>query len=432
MVSRVNRIAVFGLGYVGCVTASCFAKLGNQVIGVDVDERKLESIRAGKATFIEPELDPIVERAVGDGRLTATPSAEEAVNSSDIGFICVGTPSSANGVFSVEQLHRASSELAAALTKNPKPYVVVIRSTVFPGTCEDVVGPIFKSCPGVSVVSNPEFLREGAAVSDFMNPSLIVVGGPDAASKLIAGLYEPLDCEASCVSLRTAELIKYACNAFHALKIGFANEIGTLAERFEIDPGEVMGTLCRDTRLNVSSAYLKPGPPFGGSCLPKDLRAINFKATRLDLELPLLGSILRSNNEHLLRGAAKVLDLPQGSIGVFGLTFKENTDDLRESPVVDLLEILIGKGRDVRVFDPHIRLEEIYGANRNFVLNAIPHIAKLLQSDLDRMISEADYLVVTQKPSAAHAEALIAAGKPIINLAGSVSGKLTPVELIAK
>jgi GDP-mannose 6-dehydrogenase len=270
----------------------------------------------------------------------------------------------------------------------------------------------------VSVVSNPEFLREGCAVRDFMEPSLVVVGGSHEEVRRVAAIYDSLGVEPCLVSLRTAEMIKYACNAFHAVKIAFANEIGALAGQLHVDGREVMDTLCQDRKLNVSAAYLKPGFAFGGSCLPKDLRALAYRASRLDLKLPLLEAALPSNDRHLDRAVQAVLELP-GRIGVIGLAFKEDTDDLRESPVVTLLEALIGKGRDVRVYDPHIRLDSIYGSNRNFILNAIPHIGRLLESDVAALLNWADHLVVVQKPGEALARAIAGSGLPVLDLTGS-------------
>ena len=280
--------------------------------------------------------------------------------------------------------------------------------------------PAFAGLPHVSVVSNPEFLREGVAVKDFLEPSLIVVGGTDSAAvDLVAAIYAPLNVKVSKVTLRTAEMIKYACNAFHAVKIAFANEIGSLAASLGIPSQEVMATLCEDTKLNASAAYLKPGFAFGGSCLPKDLRALNYRAARLDLKLPLLTAALPSNDAHLDRAARAALDLPGPKIGILGLAFKENTDDLRESPVITLLETLIGKGRDLRVFDPHIKIEEIYGSNKNYILNAIPHIGRLMQSSIGGVLDWADHLVVTQKLPAALAAQVAASDKPVLDLASS-------------
>ena len=333
----------------------------------------------------------------------------------------MGTPSEKNGNLDLDQLRRVSQEIAGSLPGRQKPLVVAVRSTVYPGTCEDVVWPQMGGSPLVSVVSNPEFLREGAAVRDFMEPSLLVIGGASpAAVQQVASIYSGLPVEPSIVALRTAEMIKYACNAFHAVKISFANEMGALAGELGIDGAEVMDTLCRDHALNISPAYLKPGFAFGGSCLPKDLRALVYRASRLDLHLPLLESVLPSNHAQLDRAITLALDLPAERIGVFGLAFKENTDDLRESPVVLLLETLIGKGRKVRVHDPHIQLGEIYGSNQRYIMNAIPHIGNLLDGELDAMLDWSDQVLVAQKPSPEIQARLEASGKPLVDLVGAL------------
>jgi GDP-mannose 6-dehydrogenase len=416
-----QQIAVLGLGYVGCVTAACLADLGHRVVGVDRDQFKVDTVCAGRAPFFEPGLEALVRDAVNVGRLTASVSLGEALEGADVALICVGTPSEKNGNLGLDQLRRVSQEIAASLPGRTKPLVVAVRSTVYPGTCEEVVLPQMGGSPLVSVVSNPEFLREGAAVRDFMEPSLLVIGGSSqAAVRQVASIYTGLPVLPSIVALRTAEMIKYACNAFHAVKISFANEIGALAGELGIDGAEVMDTLCRDRALNISSAYLKPGFAFGGSCLPKDLRALVYRASRLDLKLPLLESVLPSNNAQLDRAISLALDLPSERIGVFGLAFKENTDDLRESPVVLLLETLIGKGRKVRVHDPHIQLGEIYGSNQRYIMNAIPHIGNLLDDQLDAMLQWAGHVIVAQKPSPQIQERLEASGKPLVDLVGAL------------
>lgn len=412
-----RQIAVLGLGYVGCVTAACLAEIGHRVTGVDRDAFKVESVRAGRSPFFEPGLEEIVERNVASGRLSASVSLADALADADIALVCVGTPSERNGNLALEQLRRVSEEIGALLPGRGRPLVVAVRSTVYPGTCEEIVAPAMKGA--AAVVSNPEFLREGAAVRDFMQPSLLVVGGADRnAVARVASIYSRLPVEPSLVALRTAELIKYACNAFHAVKIAFANEVGALAGELGIDGGEVMRTLCQDTALNISAAYLQPGFAFGGSCLPKDLRALVYRASRLDLKLPLLESVLAANQAHLERAIRLALELP-GRLGVFGLAFKENTDDLRESPVVQLLEVLIGKGRKVRVYDPHISLGEIYGSNQRYLLAAIPHIGSLLDGKLESMLAEADHILIAQKPAAEMFQRLEASGKPLLNLVGA-------------
>ena len=420
-----SRIAVFGLGYVGCVTAACLARLGHKVTGVDPDRHKIDQIREGRTPFYEPGLDEIVRATVRSGHLSASASAEHALRDADIALVCVGTPSAPNGNLELDQVKRVVHDIASHLAANSK-LIVAVRSTVFPGTCEEIVIPELAAYRGVKAVSNPEFLREGCAVRDFMEPSLIVIGGEDSGSvQRVASIYSSLGVEPCLVSLRTAEMIKYACNAFHAVKIAFANEVGALAGRLQVDGREVMETLCRDQKLNVSPAYLKPGFAFGGSCLPKDLRALCYRASHLDLKLPLLEAALPSNDEHLSRAVQAVLHLP-GRIGVIGLAFKEDTDDLRESPVVTLLETLLGKGRDVRVYDPHIRLDSIYGSNRNFILNAIPHIGRLLESDIEAMLDWADRLVIAQKPGEELASRISASDRPVLDLVGSLSAPVGP------
>jgi GDP-mannose 6-dehydrogenase len=412
-----TRIAVLGLGYVGAVTAACLARLGHHVIGVDRDEHKVKSIETGHAPFYEPGLPELIQEGVASGRLSATASLGKALENTDVALICVGTPSERNGNLGLEQLRRVCGQVATEWTAIDRRLIVAVRSTVFPGTCEELAAECLGGSDRFAVVSNPEFLREGNAVRDFLEPSLLVIGGDyRPAVERVAALYQSLPVEACLVSLRTAEMIKYACNTFHALKVAFANEMGALSGALGISAGEVMDTLCRDTKLNISPAYLKPGFAFGGSCLPKDLRALVYRAGRLDLNVPLLETVLPSNDQHLRRAIQKVMDLPAERLGVFGLAFKENTDDLRESPVVSLLEHLIGKGRDVRVFDPHIRLEEIYGSNQRFVLAAIPHIANLLESSLEKVLDWAGAVIITQRPSAEAAGMIHRRGVPVLDL----------------
>ncbi len=414
------RVAVLGLGYVGCVTAACLAELGHQVAGVDRDAHKVESVRRGVSPFFEPGLDELLRRNVAQGRLTASSDVGDWLPEADVVLICVGTPSLANGDLNLEQLERACREVASHLDGRERPLAVAVRSTVFPGSCEQVVLPAFARYPFVRVVSNPEFLREGSAVQDFFEPSLVVVGGDEPESvRTVARLYEKLPAEVCLVSLRTAEAIKYACNSFHALKIAFANEIGTLCERLGVPGDQVMEILCRDRKLNISPAYLKPGFAFGGSCLPKDLRALVYRASRLDLRLPLIESVLPANQEHLRRAMQAALELPAQRLGIFGLAFKENTDDLRESPVVSLIEFLIGKGRTLRIYDPRIQLDQIYGSNRRFIFEAIPHIERLMVRRWEELAGWADHLIVAQKPDAEHAERLRATALPVLDLVGA-------------
>ncbi len=412
-----QNVIVMGLGYVGCVSAAGLAELGHNVYGVDRDPSKVASVEQARSPFFEAGLDDLIAKNVKAGRLQAGALTAERLAEADVVLLCIGTPSQANGNIDLSHMHRACGEMAALLAPRAKPLAVTIRSTVFPGSCEAILDTYFARHPEVSIVSNPEFLREGTAIKDFLEPSLLVVGGStDAAAVAVADLYAGLPVAASVVTLRTAEMIKYACNAFHAVKIGFANEIGSLASSLGADPAQVMATLCLDKKLNISTAYLKPGFAFGGSCLPKDLRALTYRASRLDLKLPLLDSVLGANEEHLRRGIRQALELPSPRIGIFGLAFKEGTDDLRESPVIALIEHLIGKGREVHVFDPHIQLDEIYGANLSFVVSALPHIGKLLVKSLDRLVEFSGALVIAQRPDAASRERLIASGLPLLDL----------------
>lgn len=411
------RIAVLGLGYVGCVSAACLAKLGYSVVGVDRDQHKVASVNQKQPPFYEPGLGELIEAGVDTGLLRAAGSLQGVIDDIDIALIAVGTPSERNGSLGTGQLRRVVEEIADFVSRRERPLIVAVRSTVFPGTCDEIVIPAFTGNRFVEVVSNPEFLREGAAVRDFLEPSLVVVGSHSReAAEKVAALYSGLRVNPHVVSLRTAEMIKYACNAFHAVKIAFANEIDTLCGQLAIDGGEVMSTLCDDRKLNISPAYLKPGFAFGGSCLPKDLRALTHRAGRLDLTLPLLESALPSNQEHLRRAFESILDLGQRRLGFIGLAFKENTDDLRESAVLALLEQLIGKGRELRVFDPHIRLDAIYGSNRRFILEHIPHIGRLLSGHLEDLLTWAEHIVIAQKLKPEMLEMIAQTGLPTTNL----------------
>lgn len=424
-------IAIFGLGYVGCVTAACFAELGFPVIGVDVDARKVQAVLDGQSPFYEPGLEPLIQSSLESGRLFATTSTADALAQADVAFLCVGTPSGSNGNLNLEQLRRVAADIEHQLGGRQRSLTVVVRSTVFPGTCDEVIAPIAAKSPAISVVANPEFLREGTAVKDFMQPSLLVVGSHDAAAaKRVAALYASLPITPAIVSLRTAELIKYACNAFHALKISFANEMGTLATVLGLEGEEVMDTICRDTKLNISATYLKPGFAFGGSCLPKDLRALNYRARQLDLDLPLLNSVLPSNDAHLSRAFRRVMETGWRKLGVYGLAFKPNTDDLRESPGVALIERLIGKGCDVKIYDPHIHLDAIYGSNQAFVLSALPHIGRCMEKDLEALLNWADVLIVTQEPVPAAKAVIERHSVPVLNVANANLPVLSKVEAV--
>jgi len=408
-------LSVFGLGYVGCVTAACFASLGFRVVGVDVDARKIRAIQEGRSPFYEPGLEPMLSEHLKTGLLTATLSTAEALRDADYAFLCVGTPSAANGNLNLDQLRKVASEIGNHIDGRTKPLTVIVRSTIFPGTCDEIVSTALRS--KADVVANPEFLREGSAVRDFMEPSVVVIGSnTPAAAARVAALYEDLPGRMAIVGLRTAELVKYTFNTFHALKIAFANEIGTLSTLLGLDGTEVMDTLCLDTKLNISSAYLKPGFAFGGSCLPKDLRALNYRARRLDLDLPLLRSVLPSNEAHVERAFNRVMETGYRKVGIYGLAFKPNTDDLRESPSIALIERLIGKGCDVKIYDPHICLDALYGSNRAFLLNSLPHIGRCMEDCLSKLLGWAELVAITQEPTAELREVLMQSPAPVIDL----------------
>jgi GDP-mannose 6-dehydrogenase len=411
------RIAVFGLGYVGCVSAACLADLGHSIIGVDTDEHKVGAVNAGESPFHEPGLTNLLGRLVHSGLLRATASTEEALATAEVALLCVGTPSDESGNIDLQYLRRVCQQIAATLPTRGAPLTVAIRSTIFPGVGELLYNEVFRCDPAVRLVANPEFLREGVAIADFFAPSLVVVGGDDeSAVAQVASIYAGLPCPVQKVSLRAAEMIKYACNAFHATKIAFANEIGSVSRSLGIPAQEVMRVLCEDAKLNISPAYLKPGFAFGGSCLPKDLRALQFRAAQAGLSVPLLDNVLASNRSHLERLARRVLELPAQRLGIVGLAFKEDTDDLRESPALKLVELLLADGRNLRIHDPHIGLGSIYGQNQRYLLSNLPHSGRLLAPSLESLISWADHLVLTQKPAPALREAIASSGLPVLDL----------------
>lgn len=424
-----TRVSVFGLGYVGSVTAGCLAAAGHDVIGVDVNEEKLRSIRDGRSPMAEKGLDEILTEAVGAGRLRVTSDAAEAVASSDLSLVCVGTPSNRNGSLDLASIEKVVAQIGAALEGSDRPHIVVMRSTVLPGTARDVVIPMLESTSGrragkgLGYVSNPEFLREGSAVADFERAELTVIGAtdPDSAAA-VEGLYQGVDTNFVQVDIETAEMIKYANNAFHAVKVAFANEIGTVAKQHGVDGRQVMEILSMDHKLNISPAYLRPGFAFGGSCLPKDVRALVYQSQRLDLKTPLLASILPSNEVQVERAIEAVEQTGAKQIGVLGLAFKAGTDDVRESPAVRLIETLLGRGYDVRVYDDEVRLGKLTGANKAFLQAEIPHIATLMVEDLDDLLTASDVVVVTnQGESFSGLTDRVAQDQVIIDLAGAVT-----------
>jgi GDP-mannose 6-dehydrogenase len=405
------KVSVFGLGYVGSVSAAALAGDGHQVVGVDVNAEKVASVNAGKSPIIEPGLDDLLARGVGERRLRATTDVDDAIHDTDVSLVCVGTPSRRNGSLDLTFLTRVCEQIGAVLRDKSAYHVVVIRSTVLPGTTHDILIPTLerssgkKYGQGFGVSVNPEFLREGSALSDFRRPPLTLVGHNHAAdaSGTIA-LYQAIDAPLVSTSIRIAEMMKYTSNAWHALKVCFANEIGNLCKRVGVDSHEVMDIFCRDEKLNLSAYYMKPGFAFGGSCLPKDVRALQYRAKELDVELPVIQSILPSNRLQIQRAIDEVLETGRKEIGILGFSFKAGTDDLRESPIVILAEALLGKGLHLRIYDRNVSLARLVGSNKQYIENQIPHLSSLLCESIDQVIDGSEVIVVgNQAPEFASA-----------------------------
>jgi GDP-mannose 6-dehydrogenase len=394
-------IAVFGLGYVGAVSSACLAKDGHTVIGVDPNATKVDLINAGKSPIIEKDVGTIIRQTVTDGRLRASTDADEAIEASDLSLVCVGTPSAANGSLDLSYVESVCRTIGAALAKKTTYHTVVIRSTILPGTIRGLVIPTLeeasqkKAGRDFGLCNNPEFMREGTAVYDYHNPPKTVIGAVDGKSAEVLGaLYEKLPGPMVVTNIETAEMVKYVDNVWHALKISFANEIGAICKPLDIDSHAVMDIFCQDTKLNISAQYLKPGFAFGGSCLSKDLRALTFHSNRLDLKLPVLESILESNRIQVNRAFDLITRQGKKRIGILGFSFKAGTDDLRESPIVDLAERLIGKGYELRLYDKNVSLAKLVGANRDYILNHIPHIAGLMVDSAEQLTEHAEVLIV--------------------------------------
>jgi GDP-mannose 6-dehydrogenase len=395
------KLSVLGLGYVGTVSAACLAREGHDVVGVDPERSKVDAVNAGRSPIIEKDIGPIVREQVAAGRLRATTQVADAVRHADLCLVCVGTPSRANGDIELKFVRRVCEQIGAALRGHEGAPAVVIRSTLLPGTMREIVIPVLEQASGrragadFGVCLNPEFLREGSAVHDYFHPPRTVIGELNRASgDLLAELYAEIKAPLVRTDIETAEMVKYADNAWHALKVGFANEIGNLSKALGVDSHRVMDIFCQDTKLNLSPCYLKPGFAFGGSCLPKDLRALLYRAKTLDVELPILASILPSNALQVERALQAVIDAGHGKVGVLGFSFKAGTDDLRESPVVELAERLLGKGYDLRVYDRNVSLARLHGANRDYILNRIPHISRLMVASVDEVLEHAGTIVI--------------------------------------
>jgi GDP-mannose 6-dehydrogenase len=398
------KVSVFGLGYVGSVSAAMLASDGHDVIGVDLNPDKVAAINAGSSPIVEPGLGEALQDVVSKGRLRATMSTDEGVRESDISLICVGTPSRRNGSLDLNYVERVSREIGAALKQKAGYHVVVVRSTVLPGSTHGIVIPALESesgkkyGEGFGVAMNPEFLREGTAIKDFRNPPMTLVGHNHAADAAgTTALYDALDAPVVNTSIRTAEMIKYTSNTWHALKVCFANEIGNLCKQLGVDSHEVMDIFCKDDQLNLSPYYLKPGFAFGGSCLPKDVRAIQYRAKELDVELPVISAILPSNKMQVAMAFDQILETGKTSVGMLGFSFKAGTDDLRESPLVTLAETLLGKGLKVRIYDKNVLLSRLVGANKEYIDNRIPHLSSLLCDSMDEVLTHADVLIVGNK-----------------------------------
>lgn len=395
------KISIFGLGYVGAVSLACLSRDGHDVIGVDIDRTKLDLIMAGKTPVVEEGMVDLMARVAASGKVTVTTDAQAAVLDSEISLVCVGTPSATNGSQDQGAILRLAEEIGRAIAEKQEPHVVVFRSTLVPGTVEDVLRPIIEAQSGKKegedffLCFQPEFLREGSSIRDYDRPPFTVVGANHAYPvERLRELFGQLPCKFLETTVRSAEMMKYCCNNFHALKITFANETARLCDALGVDAFEVMDLMCQDTHLNISRAYLKPGFAFGGSCLPKDLRATTYLAKMHDVEIPMLAGIMPSNRDHLDLALQKLLATGKRKIGFVGLSFKTGTDDLRESPLVSLAEQLIGKGMQLSIYDPEVRLAQLLGANRSFIEKHLPHIGQMLRGEIEGVIDESEVLVV--------------------------------------
>ncbi len=398
------RISIFGIGYVGCVSAACFARAGHDVIGVDVNPTKVEIINSGKSPIVEQGIDELIHEVVKAGKLSATTNSAEAIETSELSLVCVGTPSKPNGSLNLDHVAKVCEEIGTAIGAKSQRHTIVIRSTMLPGSIESVAQPALEKTSGkkagkdFGVCVNPEFLREGTSLKDFYAPPFTLIGADDEeTATVVSSLYSNIDAPVFVTSVKTAEMVKYVCNCFHALKVSFANEIGNICKALELDSHEVMNVFCADTKLNLSSYYLKPGFAFGGSCLPKDLRAVSYKAKELDVEVPVLRAISITNRLQVEKALEMVLRTGDKRVGVLGFSFKAGTDDLRESPMVTLIETLLGKGLELVIYDRDVSLARLFGSNKQYIEHEIPHIAKLMRSSIDEVLNAADTIVIGNK-----------------------------------
>lgn len=397
------RISIFGMGYVGCVGAACCAKLGHHVVGVDVSAHKVELINSGRPTIIEKDIEELVKAAHDEEKLEATTDVAYAVQNSEISFIAVGTPSSKEGHLNLGYIYKVAAQIGEALKDKAEFHIVAVRSTVLPGTNERI-GRILEEASGkkrdeaFTVVSNPEFLREGTAVHDYLNPPLTLVGADnEAAMEKMRQLYKDLPGEFIATDIRVAEMMKYVNNTYHALKIVFGNEVGNICKALDIDSHKVMEIFCKDKQLNISPYYFKPGFAYGGSCLPKDSKALRTLARDYYVDVPVINSIEESNEIQKKNAVSLIMDKGKRKVGILGLSFKAGTDDLRCSPIVDVVEVLLGKGFELRIYDKNVKLSEITGTNKDFIMAKIPHLQHFVYDDLDKVVRESDVLVITNK-----------------------------------
>jgi GDP-mannose 6-dehydrogenase len=395
------RVSIFGLGYVGAVSAACLAERGHLVTGVDPNPQKVELINCGRAPVVEAELAELTRAAVSARRLRATSDPLTAVRESEVTFVCVPTPSQTNGNLDFRYIERVCAEIGAALREKRDFHVVVVRSTILPGTLKSLAIPTLERASGrragedFGVCHNPEFLRESTAVADFRNPSKTVIGTDDSRSgDIVQSLYEGIPGPVIRCPIEVAEMVKYADNSWHATKVTFANEVGKICKSLGVDSHAVMDVFCKDAKLNLSSYYLTPGFAFGGSCLPKDLRAITYHARSHDVSTPLLNSLMFSNREQIEQGIAMVMAARRSKIGLLGFSFKAGTDDLRESPLVEVIERLIGKGFDLRLYDRNVNIAKLTGANREYIMKSIPHIERLMVASVAEVLDHADVIVI--------------------------------------
>jgi len=419
------NISIFGLGYVGAVCAGCLSARGHNVVGVDISPAKIDMINQGKSPIVEPGLEQLLQQAVQQGRLYGTTDVQRAVLDTELSLLCVGTPSKKNGALDLVYMEAVCRQIGLALRDKPGRHTVVVRSTVLPGTVNNVVIPLLEEASGkqagvdFGVAVNPEFLRESTAIKDYDFPAMTVIGELDSASgDLLQSLYEGLDAPVIRKSIEVAEMIKYTCNVWHATKVSFANEIGNIAKASGVDGREVMDVVCQDHKLNLSRYYLRPGFAFGGSCLPKDVRALTYRASQLDVEHPLLASIMASNRSQVQNAFDLVSGFNKRRIGLLGLSFKAGSADLRESPLVELAEMLIGKGFELRIFDANVEYARVFGANREYIESKIPHVSALLCNDLAQVIGGAEIIVLGNNDPR-FAQALEGNGdKQIVDLVG--------------